>query len=107
MGYVTRGLYGINLLWWNGLSASRHGDLLFPVARVGLAPLPHVPGVLRISEVVAIAGFAKPALLASHLAGMAASGFAAVMLAVLVAVIEEEKLAATAALTSLRRSDSF
>jgi hypothetical protein len=38
---------------------------------------------------------------------MAASGFAAVMLAVLVAVIEEEKLPATAALTSLRPQTHF
>jgi hypothetical protein len=74
---------------------------------VGLAPLPHVLGVLRISEVVAIGGFAKPALLAGHLAGLAAIGFAAVMLAVLVAVIEEEKLPATAALTSLRPQTHF
>jgi len=66
-----------------------------------------MPGVLRVPEVVAIGWFAKPAPLAGQLADMAASGFAAVMLAVLVAVIGEEKLAATAALTSLRPQTHF
>ena len=81
-----------------------HGDAsrLFPVAWMGLAPLPHSPDVVRIPEVIAIGWFTTPSPLADPLAGLAASGFAAVMLAVLVAVIGEEKLVATAALTSLR-----
>ena len=89
------------------MSASRHGRLLFPVARVGLAPLPHPTDVLRIPEVIAIGGLATPAPLAAQLAGLAAGGFAAVLLALLVAVIGEEELAATAALTSLRPQTHF
>jgi len=69
---------------------------------MGLAPLSHMLGILRVPEIVAVGWLMKPAPLAGQLAGVAASGFAAVMLAVLVAVIGEEKLAATAALTSLR-----
>jgi hypothetical protein len=74
---------------------------------MGLAPLPHPSDVLRIPEVIAIGGFATPAPLAGQLAGLAAGGFAAVMLALLVAVIGEEELAATAALTSLRPQTHF
>ena len=83
------------------MSAIRHGLLLLPVARMSLTPLPHMPGVFRIPEVIAVGWFTGPPMLAGQLAGMAASGFAAVMLAVLVTVIGREKLAATKALTSL------
>jgi hypothetical protein len=58
-------------------------------------------GIFRAAKVVATEGRAPPSALAGLFAGALASGFAAVMLAVLVAVIREEKLAATAALTSL------
>jgi hypothetical protein len=90
------------------LRGVRHGlfqlFLLFllPVAWIGLAPLPHAPDIFRPAKVVATEGRAPPSALAGLFAGALASGFAAVMLAVLVAVIREEKLAATAALTSLR-----
>jgi hypothetical protein len=69
---------------------------------MGLAPLPHMLGVFRAVEVVATEGSAPPSALAGLFAGVLASGLAAVMLPVPVAVIGEEKLAATAALTSLR-----
>jgi hypothetical protein len=69
---------------------------------MGLAPLPHMLGVFRVAEVVATEGRAPPSALAGLSAGVLASGLAAVMLPVLVAVIGEEKPAATAALTSLR-----
>ena len=83
------------------MSAVRHGLFLLPVARMGLAPLPHMRGVLRAAEVVATKGCASPPALAGLFAGVLASGFAAVMLPVPVAVIGEEKLAAAPALTPL------
>jgi hypothetical protein len=69
---------------------------------MSLAPVPDALGVVSVQEVMAVGGFGQPAALAGPFAGLAAGGFAAVMLAVPVAVIGEEKLAATAALTSLR-----
>jgi len=84
------------------LSAARHGPFLLPVARMGLAPLLDVSDVLRIPEVVAVGRFAKPAPLAGQFAGVLAGRLATVTLPLLVAVIGEEKLTATAALTSLR-----
>ena len=89
------------------MSAARHGGFLSPETRVGLAPLPHTLGVLRVPEVIAIGWFAKPATLAGPLASLATSGLATVMLAVLVAVIGEEELAATTAFTSLRPQTHF
>ena len=77
-------------------------SLLLPVAWMGLAPLPHPADVRRVPEVIVIGWLATPAPLAGQLAGLAAGGFVAVMLALLVAVIGEEELAATAALASLR-----
>ena len=83
------------------MSAIQHGVLPLPVARMGLAPLLDVSAVLRIPEGVAVGRFAKPTLLAGQFAGMAAGGFAAIALAVKIAGIGEEELAATSALTSL------
>ena len=68
---------------------------------MGLAPLLDVSAVLRIPEVVAVGRFAKPTPLAGQFAGVAAVGFAAVTLAVEIAGIWEEELAAIAALASL------
>jgi hypothetical protein len=67
---------------------------------MGLAPLPNTLHVVGTSEVVAVGRLAKPAPLAGQLAGVAAGRFAAVMLAVVVAVIGEEKLVAATALAS-------
>jgi len=68
---------------------------------MGLAPLAHTLDVVGASEVAAPEWRAQPAALAGQLPGAAASGFAAVVLVIGVTVIGEEKLAATAALTSL------
>jgi len=68
---------------------------------MGLAPLLDVSDVLRIPEVVAVGRFAKPTPLAGQFAGVAAGGFAAVMLAVEIVWIWGEELAAIAALASL------
>ena len=68
---------------------------------MGLPPLLDMPGVFWAAEVIAIGWLAKPPALAGLFASLAASGFAAVVLALLVAVIGQEKLAATKALTSL------
>ena len=87
------------------MSAARHRLFLLPVARMGLAPLPHMLGVFRASEVAATEGCAPPSALAGLFTGVLASGLAAVMLPVLVAAIGEEKLAATTALTSVRLQD--
>ena len=84
------------------MSVARHGWLLLPVTRMGLAPLSNAFGVLRVTEVVAVGGFAQPPVLAGQLAGVPATGLVAVTLAISVTVIGEEKVAATAALTSLR-----
>ena len=84
------------------MSAARHGPLLLPVARMGLAPLPHMLGIVRLSEVVAVGWLAQPSALAGQFAGVLAGRLATVTLPLLVAVIGEEELAATAALTSLR-----
>src|SRR5438445_4577802 len=81
--------------------ASRHGGLFLPVARVSLAPVPHALDIALTTKVVAVGWCARPVPLTGQLAGLTAGGFAAVTLAVLVTVIGEEKLAATAALTSL------
>ena len=67
---------------------------------MGLAPLAHTLDVMRIPEVVATEGRAKPSALAGQFPGVSAGGLAAVMLAVVVAVIGEEEIVATAALTS-------
>ena len=83
------------------MSAIEHGVLPLPVARMGLAPLLDVSDVLRIPEVVAVGRFAKPAPLAGQFAGVAAGGFATVTLAVEIAWIWGEELAAIAALASL------
>ena len=83
------------------MSALRWGVLGLPVAGMGLAPRPDAIDVLGVPEVVAVGRFAKPPPLAGQLAGLAASGFAAVMLAIVITPIGEEKLAATTALTSL------
>jgi len=69
---------------------------------MGPAPCLHPPDVLGVPEVVAVGWLAQPVPLARLLAGMAASGLLAIMLAIVVAVIGEEKLAATTALTSFR-----
>ena len=66
-----------------------------------LTPLPNALGVVRPAEVIAVGRFAQPPALTGQFAGLPTSRLAAVMLVVLVAVIGEEKIAATAALTSL------
>ena len=68
---------------------------------MSLAPVPNALGIVRFAEVIAVGRFAQPPTLAGQFAGLPASQFAAVMLVMLVAVIGEEKIAATAALTSL------
>jgi len=68
---------------------------------MSLAPVPHALGVFRPPEVIAVGRFAQPPSLAGQFAGLPTSRLAAVMLVVLVAVIGEEKIAATAALASL------
>ncbi|MGA2658320.1 MAG: hypothetical protein ABSH34_12505 [Verrucomicrobiota bacterium] len=67
---------------------------------MSLAPLLDLAHLFRALEVMAVCGFAKPPPLAGHLAGVAASGFGAVMLALEIAVIREEKLVTATALTS-------
>jgi hypothetical protein len=67
---------------------------------MSLPPGPHPLDVFWAAEVVAIGRLAQPALLAGLFAGQATIGFGTVMLAVLIAVIRNEKLAATAALAS-------
>ena len=67
---------------------------------MSLAPLPNAPGVFRVTEVIAVGRLAQPLALAGQFAGVSASRFAAVALALLVTVIGEEKLAATVALAS-------
>ena|SRR5437016_9341004 len=69
---------------------------------MGLAPLPHTPGVVRVPEVIAIGRLAQPTPLAGRLAGLVAGALAAVTLAPVVTIIGEEELAATTALTPLR-----
>ena len=68
---------------------------------MSLTPLPNALGVVRPTEVIAVGRFAQPPSLTGQFAGLPTSRFAAVMLVTLVAVIREEKIAATAALTSL------
>ena len=99
---VTRRLYRFKLLWGNNLTVARRRGLPFPIARMGLAPLAHTLDVLGASKVAPSERRAPPAALAGPFPGLAAGGFPAVMLTVGVPVIGEEKLAATAALTSLR-----
>jgi len=65
------------------------------------APLLDARHILGITEVVAVGGLAQPSPLTGRLAGLLAIGFPAVLLPVAIAVIREEKGAATAALTSL------
>ena len=69
---------------------------------MGLAPCLHPPSALAIAEVRKVLGLMIPPPLAGLLAGLAAFGFAAVMLVFPVSVIREEKRAATAALASLQ-----
>src|SRR5690242_17481330 len=66
-----------------------------------LTPLPNALGVVRPAEVIPVGWFAQPPSLAGQFADLPTSRLAAVMLVMLVAVIGEEKIAATAALTSL------
>ena len=68
---------------------------------MGLAPVPNAPGIVRPAEIIAVGWLAQPPALTGQFAGLPTSRLAAVMLVMLVAVIGEEKLAATAALTSL------
>ena len=68
---------------------------------MSLTPLANTLGVVGPTEVIAVGRFAQPPSLAGQFAGLPTSRLAAVMLVVLVAVIGEEKIAATAALTSL------
>ena len=68
---------------------------------MSLTPLPHAPGVVRPTEVIPVVRFVQPSALAGRFAGLPTSRLATVMLVMLVAVIEEEEIAATAALTSL------
>lgn len=56
------------------------------------------------SEVVAVAIFAKPPLLAGHLAHLSARGHWAVMLAIFSPGIRNEELAANTVFTSSRRA---
>ena len=80
----------------------RRRCFLFPVAWVCLAPSLGPLHILRAAEVVAVGWLAQPTLLAGLLDGVAAIGLGAVMLAVLIAVIGDKELAATAALASCR-----
>jgi len=68
---------------------------------MGFAPLLDARHILGISEVVSVGWLAQPSLLTSRLAGLATIGLFAVMLPVAIAVIRQEKAAATTALTSL------
>ena len=68
---------------------------------MGLAPCAHTLHLFGTAEVISVAGLAQPAALAGRLAGVAATGLAAVMLTLPVAVIRQEQLAATSALPSL------
>ena len=68
---------------------------------MSLTPLPNALGVVRPTEVIAVGRFAQPPSLTGQFAGLPTSRLATVMLVMLVAVIGEEKVGATAALTSL------
>jgi hypothetical protein len=74
---------------------------------MGLAPLAHTLDVVGAVEVAAPKWCAPPSALAGQFPGLAAGGFAAVVLVAGVAVIGEEKLAAAAAFTSLRSQTHF
>jgi hypothetical protein len=69
---------------------------------MGLAPLLDARHILGVTKVVAVGRLAQPSLLTGRLAGPTAIGLLAVTLPVVVAVVREEKGAATAALTSFR-----
>ncbi len=68
---------------------------------MSLTPLPNALGVVRLAEVIAVGRFAQPPSLAGQFASLPTSRLAAVVLVMPVAVIGKEKIAATAALTSL------
>src|SRR5215813_4103917 len=68
---------------------------------MSLTPLPNTLGVVGPAEVIAIGRLVQPSSLAGQFAGLSARRLAAVMLMMLVAVIGEEKIATTVALTSL------
>jgi hypothetical protein len=74
---------------------------------MGLSPLAHTLDVVGAVEVAAPKWCAPPSALAGQFPGLAAGGFAAVVLVAGVAVIGEEKLAAAAAFTSLRSQTHF
>ena len=65
---------------------------------MGLAPRLDALHVKRAAKVIAVGPLVKPALLTGRLAGLAASRLGTVVLALVIAKIREEKLAATATL---------
>jgi hypothetical protein len=75
--------------------------LALPVTRMSLAPGPHALGVFRPPEMIAVGRRAQPSALAGQFAGLSTSRLAAVMLVMLVAMIEEEKITANAEFKSL------
>jgi hypothetical protein len=69
---------------------------------MSLSPLPHALDIFGTAEVTPPKGRAPPTALIGPFPGLTAGGLFAVVLALGVAVIGEEELAAAAALTSLR-----
>jgi len=69
---------------------------------MSLPPLPHALEVFGAAKVAPPKGRAPPPALTGPFPGLTAGGFSAVVLALGVAVIREEELAAAVALTSLR-----
>jgi len=65
-----------------------------------LAPEFDAEDLVGSAEVVSVAGFAQPSLLAGGLAGLLTSGLGTIVLAALVTRIGNEKLGATAAFAS-------
>jgi hypothetical protein len=95
---------GVGGLRINRLRGLRDGSLLFPVARVALAPRLDSADLIGTAEVIAIAVLAQPALLAGGFAGLLAHGLGTVTLPAFGPWIRKEEEAATAAFASGQRT---
>jgi len=91
---------GLKRLKFNSLSLSSRARLLFPIARMALAPLLHPRHILTAAEVITVAWLAQPATLTGLLAGGPAWRFGTINLMITVAVIGQEKLLTTTALAA-------
>ena len=69
---------------------------------MGLLPLPNPFGIFRISEIIFVAGFLQPSLLAGSFAGLLTLGFGAEALPPPVPVVRKKKFFAVQAITAAR-----